>query len=312
MDTIRKFIEKINSEGNFQGDLAFEEPMGAHTTFKTGGPADLWIRPGKDIFPSYLPLLFKAARQEGIPLFILGGGANVVFSDRGFRGIVLDTGAWEGLDEPQSSLIQVLSGTTMDRLVDQLCQKGWGGLEHFAGMPGTLGGAVWMNARCYDRSLSDSLVEVEYLNPQGEIEFLPYRESDYGYKQSPFQEMEALILSARLRIQAEDPELLFSRARGYRLDREEKGQYRCPSAGSAFKNNQSFGAPTGMIIDQLGLKGLSRGGAQVAPWHGNLIINTGGATAQDIRGLMEEIKNRVREERGIDLESEILFVGDWS
>jgi UDP-N-acetylmuramate dehydrogenase len=281
-----------------------------------GGKADAWVRPARGIFPFYVAKLLKAAKEEGIPVFILGAGANVVISDRGIRGIVLDTGLWKGAEKPEKEgeaafSVKALSGTPVDDLADHLAARGLSGLEFLAGMPGSAGGAVWMNARCYEKSVSDALLETEILNEAFEREIIPFRAEDFSYKKSPFQQREVLILSARFAVQFREPKDIRKEMEAYRQDRNEKGHYRYPSAGSAFKNNRGFMEPTGRIIDQLGLRGFSVGGAQVAPWHGNLVINTGNALASDIRALMSEVAGRVKEERGFDLESEVLFVGEW-
>ncbi|MDR0497399.1 MAG: UDP-N-acetylmuramate dehydrogenase [Treponema sp.] len=305
-------MEKINSKGKFSGDLKYDEPMSGHTSFKIGGNADIWVRPCKDIFPEYAKILLKAADEEGLPVFVLGAGANILVSDMGIRGIVLDTGAWEGIEDESCEVVRVLSGTSVDGLTDQLADKGLSGMEFLAGMPGSIGGAVWMNARCYEKSVSDVLIETEILDENHDKQIILYCPEDFGYKKSLFQDRKTLILSALFAVQKRAPEEMRNDMAAHRQDRDDKGHYRFPSAGSAFKNNRDFGDPTGKIIDQLGLRGFSIGGAQIAPWHGNIVINTGDARAKDIRSLMDEVAMRVKEERGFDLESEILFVGDWS
>jgi UDP-N-acetylmuramate dehydrogenase len=314
MDTLHKFIEKINREGRFRGAIVYGEPMSGHTTLRAGGKADAWIRPEKEVFPEYAARLLRAAREEGIPVFILGAGANILVSDRGIRGITLDTGAFRGIGrrgagEPFS--VSVLAGTPVDSLSSRLAERGLSGLEFLAGMPGSVGGAVWMNARCYERSVSDALLETVILDGDFERRKVPFRAEDFSYKKSPFQGSGCLILSARFAARLREPRDIRGENASRRLDRAAKGHYRFPSAGSAFKNNRDFGDPTGKIIDGLGLRGLGAGGARVAPWHGNLIINTGNATAADIKRLIDEVARRVKKERGFDLESEIIFAGDW-
>jgi UDP-N-acetylmuramate dehydrogenase len=341
MLNLRRFMEKINDmkieekidnqEIKFSGSLRYDEPMFRHCTFKVGGKADVWVRPVRDIFPSYAARLLKAAKEEGIPVFVLGAGANVVISDRGIRGIVLDTGAYRGIGKREDReakgesdfnelkamreqsffSVSVLAGTSVDGLTFRLAERGLSGMEFLAGMPGSVGGAVWMNARCYEKSVSDVLLETEILNEVFEREKIPFRAEDFSYKKSPFQQRKVLILSARFAVEFRESKAIHKEMEGRRQDRRDKGHYRFPSAGSAFKNNRDFMEPTGRIIDQLGLRGLNIGGAQVAPWHGNLIVNTGNATASDIRILMSEVAKRVKEGRGFDLESEVLFVGDW-
>jgi UDP-N-acetylmuramate dehydrogenase len=323
MDTLRKFVEKINARTGFTGRIGFDEPMSRHTSFKTGGPADLWIQPEGDYFPAYAALLRESTREEGIPLFVLGAGANLVVADRGIRGVVLDTGGWSGCDFAEDravtengggevrGAVSIRSGTAVDAAAEAAAVRGWGGLEFLAGMPGSLGGAVWMNARCYEKSVSDCLLETEILDEAQNRINVPLKAEDFSYKKSPFQNRDALILGARLALERRLPEDICGETEGHRRDREERGQYRFPSAGSAFKNNRAFGKPTGKIIDELGLRGFSMGGAAVAPFHGNFIINTGNAASSDIRALTGELAARVKAALGFELEPEILFVGDW-
>ena len=264
MKTLQKFMEKINSEGKFKGLIKYDEAMSEHCTFKAGGPADVWVRPGKAVFKSYAARLLGAAKQEGIPVFILGAGANILVSDRGIRGIVLDTGSWAGSlpvihrdNSPNfdESAVCALSGTQVDKLVDSLARRGLSALEFLGGMPGSVGGAVWMNARCYEKSISDVLLETEILDENYEIQKIPFRKEDFSYKKSPFQSREVLILSASFKIEAREPKEMRREINSYRKDRRDKGHYRFPSAGSAFKNNHAFGEPSGKIIDQAGLRG---------------------------------------------------------
>jgi UDP-N-acetylmuramate dehydrogenase len=327
---LQNLIEDLTNETGFTGEFRFDEPMAPHTTFKVGGPADLWVRPAGDRFPEYAAAVLARARAAGIPVFVLGGGANLVVADRGIRGIVLDTGAWQGWtfadglrgDGPTGSAddsadggtactVTVRAGTSADALVDAAAGEGWGGLEFLAGMPGSIGGMVWMNARCGEKSISDVLVEAEILDEGLNRVLVPYKPEDFAYKKSPFQNRDALILAARFRLERRPPDEIRREAESLRRDREAKGHYRAPSAGSAFKNNRAFGKPTGQIIDELGLRGFAVGDAAVAPWHGNFIINRGNAAARDIRALVRAITEKVQTARGFTLEPEILFAGDW-
>ncbi|MDR2019973.1 MAG: UDP-N-acetylmuramate dehydrogenase [Treponema sp.] len=313
MTDLRALLEKIPVP--FTGDLACGEPMSRHTTFQVGGPADLWVRPRGEGFPEFAVALLGTARSRGVPVFILGGGANLVIADRGIRGIVLDTSGWTGWNLGEgaggSRYIRVRSGTAVDGAAEAAAAAGLSGLEFLAGMPGSAGGAVWMNARCYERSVSDLLMETRILDESLKSRTLPFEAADFGYKKSPFQNREVLILSAQFSLKPRLPEEIYREMADHRRDREEKGHYRFPSAGSAFKNNRAFGRPAGKIIDSLGLRGFTLGGAAVAPFHGNIIINTGTATAADIRALTEELIRRVKAALGISLEPEILFAGDW-
>jgi UDP-N-acetylmuramate dehydrogenase len=303
VDTVRKLIEKINIKGR----LATDEPMAGHTTFKTGGAADLYAVPADE---DDLRRIIEVVRGEGAPLFVIGGGANILVSDLGIRGLVLDMGRFTGRILSGTTLTAE-AGCTMSGAAEYAEAAGFSGPDTFYAMPGTLGGSVWMNARCYGRSLSDLIEWVEYIDTDGRVERLSRDEGGFDYKVSPFQKMEAVIIRASLSLEREDPQIVRERMEGYKRDRESKGHFLAPCAGSVYKNNRDFGRPTGQIIDSLGMKGLRMGGAQVSPLHGNIIINAGSATSREIRGLMELIEKRVFEATGFRLEREVLLVGDW-
>jgi UDP-N-acetylmuramate dehydrogenase len=298
-------------------EIRYNEPMSEHCTFKAGGPADCFIRPSGAGFPAFIATLITAARAANTPVFFLGGGANILVADAGIRGIVVDTGDWTGESGCRLSegILEFRAGTSLDSAAEIAADAGLSGLEFLAGMPGSIGGAVWMNARCYGREIADVLCETEVVGFSGakpEILRLPANKSEFGYKFSPFQKRDVLILSAAFQLTpGKDPAEIRAKMDAHRADREAKGHYRCPSAGSVFKNNPAFGKPSGQIIDELGLCGLSKGGAQVAPWHGNMIINTGGASAEDIRALIDEVAEKVKAATGFVLETEVLFVGEW-
>ena len=294
-------------------DIRYNEPMRNHTTFKVGGPADCWLRPQGKNFPLFSAALLNYARAATIPVFILGGGANIVVSDNGIRGIVLDTGGWNGGAVTEEGLV-VKSGTSMDEAAELAACAGLCGLQFLAGMPGSIGGAVWMNARCYGSEIADVLMWTEIISNEKSMRIVTGQlpeDSGFGYKQSPFQKMDCLILCACFRLKHGEENAIRGEMEKNRRDRREKGHYLFPCAGSAFKNNRDFGKPTGQIIDELGLRGFQLGGAQVAPFHGNIVINTGGATAADIGALMNEVAARVKAVTGFVLEPEILFVGDF-
>ena len=312
MYNLPKFLENINSRNiPFQGQYRFDEPMADHTSFKTGGPAGLWIRPEGDCFPEYAALLLESARNEGIPVFILGGGANILVSDMGIEGIVLDT---TGYCVPQkqfpgsNGILRFKAGMSADFAAEYAAGHGFSGLEFLAGMPGSVGGALWMNARCYDREVADVVTEVQVLE-NGVFKVYSVKKEDFSYKKSPFQAWDCLILSGSFILQERDPVQIKKEMETFRKDREAKGHYRLPSAGSVFKNTRAFVKPVGVIIDELRLKGLSIGDAQIAPWHGNIIVNRGKARTKEILSLIELLENRVKMELGLVLEREVIFIG---
>jgi len=321
MDNIRKIIEHSLELFPCDAGVRYKEPMSDHTTFKVGGPADCYLRPHGETFPGFCTELISQARKKNVPVFILGGGANIVVSDKGIRGIVLDMGAWRGqsvwaLCAEKDELI-IKSGTEIDQAVDIAVSPQLSGFEFLAGMPGTIGGAIWMNARCYSKEVSDILSWTEIINFEGVAEGGEPRTEristgeGFGYKTSPFQKKDCLILSACFKLKPGKKDKILAEMEKNRQDRDDKGHYNFPCAGSIFKNNPDFGKHTGIIIDELGLKGLKKGGAQVADFHGNIIINTGKAKAADIRKLVNEVADKVKAAKGFVLEPEVLFIGDF-
>jgi len=322
-EKIANIIKRCQKESSCNFEVRYNEPMSLHTTFKTGGPADCWIKPTGDSFPVFTAALMKEAKIESVPVFFFGGGANILVADAGIHGIVVDMGGWTGenidlqrdkLNGRKNTVLVFYSGTKLDDAAEIAAENDLSGLEFLAGMPGTIGGAVWMNARCYGCEIADVLGEIEMINFNGTEPVLVWRtvyKAEFGYKFSPFQNMDALILSASFRLIPGNREKIRAKMETHRKDREEKGHYRFPSAGSVFKNSPFFGRPSGKIIDDLGLRGLQTGGAQVAPWHGNIIINTGGASSSDIRALIDDVAARVKSKEGFSLEPEILFLGEW-
>jgi len=319
---IKNFIEQCLKDTPCDAEIRYNEPMKNHTTFKVGGPADCYIYPNGEGFLSFCVNILNKAKESQIPVFILGGGANIVVSDKGFRGIVLDMKGWNGESVwtlcTEMEEIVFKSGTTLDDAADNALASGLSGLEFLAGMPGTIGGAVWMNARCYGREIADVLSWVEIIekdesqnNEYAIKRTLNKMGKGFGYKLSPFQKMDCLILSAAFKLKKGEKEKIILDMDANREDRQNKGHYDFPCAGSAFKNNRDFGKPTGAIIDELGLKGYKLGGAQIAPFHGNIVINFDNASAADIRNLMEEVAKKAKDKTGFDLEPEVLFIGEW-
>ena len=319
MQTLRQLAQKINNMGI---KVALDEPMALHTTFRIGGPADLfvWIKTASE-----LSRVTKVLEEEGVPVFVLGGGANLLVCDEGFRGAIIDlTGLCNVGRFGEAVCAQ--AGIAIDTLAEQYLALSLDGMEDFYGMPGTLGGALFMNARCYEHEISE-LVEGFWLfkdskshsqaqnslsDDTGYCEYFVNDASLWGYKRSPFQPggpyAGRLIVSAKLRARPGSPELIAACMRSRKNDRKAKGHYRYPSAGSMFKNNRSFGKPTGMLIDGLELRGMRIGDAQVAPWHGNIFVNLGSASAKDMIALIKSVRTCVLEAFGFALEPEVIFL----
>ena len=302
---ISKKLEKIN----IIGEIIPNAPMCNYSSFKTGGSADVLIIPR-----GYHDLIkiIKFSGEYNIPMFILGGGANILVAEKGIRGIVIEMSEFNEVNFV-NNICTSGTGLPISSLAETAANNNWGGLDFIYGMPGTVGGAVWMNARCYDVSVSDILVNVEYIDKNMNIINLKRNEikTSFAYKISPFQESDRIILSASFRLEKGFKPDIWEKMVQHKKDRERKGHYKFPSAGSIFKNNRNFGKPTGEIIDSLGLKGYSIGGAKIADFHGNIIINTGDAKSGEIKEIIDYTIKTVKENTGFILEPEVQFVGDW-
>lgn len=302
---VRNKLEKINIAGGFKTD----EPMSLHTTFKTGGPADYFIIPQtrEDLIK-----ILSLCKTYHIPYFILGGGANILISDRGIRGIVIDMNNFSRIT-CRGPVCSAQSGARISTVAETAEKNNLSGIEFIYSMPGSVGGAIWMNARCYGASLSDVLISVDYLDSNLTVKHLNKSEIEetFGYKKSFFQNTDSIILGGDFLLKEGDAETIHQEMRSHKDDREKKGHFLYPSAGSVFKNNRAFGKPTGTILDSLGLKGIKRGDAQISDFHGNIIINRGAATSKDVRELITLCSLKAENRLGIKLECEIQFIGDW-
>lgn len=319
MYNVRKIEENINMRGDFQGHFLYGQELASRTSFKVGGPASVLVEPAT--VDSFL-LALEVIKELGLPHLVLGGGSNVVAPDEGIEYPILSTVRLDSISlSPDRSCLRCGAGCTWRQVIDFCLERRLGGLETFAGLPGTLGGAVFMNARCYDVSVSDVVQQVDYgklsAGEEGRwkaaLEIYRMHPTDWDYKVSPFQNQLAgrpvlsVVFAVSQLTEAETQEMR-EKAEGFVSDREKKGHFSHPSAGSVFKNNREYGKPSGKIVDEAGLRGLEWGGAQVAPWHGNFIINKGNASARDIRQLVEIVQDRVLERTGLMLEPEIIFL----
>ena len=281
--------------------------MDRHTSFRIGGPADLYVAPRT---VADVAEITATCAREGLPFFLLGGGTNILVSDKGIRGVVIDLSGLAGC-EVEGNLVAARCGTPISDVAEAAGKRGLSGLEFAYSLPGSLGGAVWMNARCYDREMADVLEYVEHMDAGGTISREKMQPAQWAYKVSPFQTNGRVILAAGMRLSPGDSAAITAAMEEHRADRVEKGHFLHPCAGSVFKNNRAFGSPTGKIIDSLGMKGKRVGGAQIAPFHGNIIINVDKATASDILSLILMMEEEVERKLGYRLEREVLLVGEW-
>jgi UDP-N-acetylmuramate dehydrogenase len=300
-------VENIAKRINIDCPVLLNEPMSRHTSFRIGGPADLYVRPRQE---KDLIALLRLMKASELPVFILGGGANILVSDRGIRGIVVDMTDLSKI-EVRETLIESGAGAPVSDLASRAARHGLRGLEFIYRMPGSVGGAVWMNARCYGKSISDLPGWVDFLDGDLEKKRMIIDPAAFAYKKSPFQENGAILLRAGFELEKGDSAEILREMGRIEKDRRKKGHFDLPSAGSVFKNDRALGRPSGMILDELGLKGVRRGKARVSPVHANIIVNTGGATAEDVRALVNYARELAYRELGIILEPEIRFIGEW-
>jgi len=305
-------LKKSGPKINIAGQLRFNEVMAEHTSFRVGGPADIYAIPANE--EDILELL-SFARSESIPYFVLGGGANILVADAGIRGIVLDMARFDSITagpmENGSTVLSFGAGLPVSQAAAWSADHDLGGLEFIYSMPGSVAGAVWMNARCYDAEISGILSHVDQISSTGgHSRYRPTAE-DFGYKLSPFQGGDSIMTSAGFSLRPADSQTLWREMKDHERDRKMKGHFAAPCAGSIFKNNRAFGQPSGAIIDSLGLRGFSIGGAKVSDLHANIIINAGNATAADIRAVSDHLAHEVEKRCGFLLEREVLLVGEW-
>ncbi len=304
MNNVRHPKERINIEEFLEENRSLAEL----TTFKVGGPARYFLQAESWEAVSSAK---RWAQEQNLPFLLVGGGANLLVADRGFPGLAVCTTLLKEIRVEGETLIAD-AGAEVSAACEAALENQLSGLEFIYRMPGTIGGAVWMNARCYSVSVSDRLEGVDFIDFEGTLRHYTPREGDFSYKISPFQDNERIITRAFFKLTPGDNESIFAEMEKNRRDREDKGHFLYPCAGSVFKNNRDFGAPTGRLIDGLGLKGTRHGGAQIAPFHGNIIINRDSASAQDILELIKLTEKKVKQAYGFQLEREVLLVGDWN
>ena len=285
-------------------ELRENEPMSRHTTFRIGGPARFMALPWDR---KEAAAVVRAAAEVGVKPFFLGNGSNLLVSDRGYEGFVVKS---SGLDQTRevNHRLKAESGIPLARLAMAALGRGLTGLEFAHGIPGTLGGAVVMNAGAYGGEMSQVLTAVTYLDETGKLTTLPAADCGFSYRHSLFSDHpDWLILEAEMELQPGDAEAVKARMDELSAQRRAKQPLELPSAGSTFKRPEGHFAAA--LIDQCGLKGLTVGGAQVSEKHAGFLVNRGGATAEDMVRLIELVRERVLRETGVELEPEVKFLG---
>ena len=287
-----------------EGKVLTEEPMSRHTSFQIGGPADLFVQPatGEEVREA-----IRLAKKVQVPFFVVGNGSNLLVSDDGFRGMILQIG--RNLQEitVEGNEIHAEAGALLSRVARTALEHGLTGMEFAAGIPGSLGGAVAMNAGAYGGEMKDILTEVEVLTPEGERKVLTLDELELAYRHSCIFEKNYIVLSAHLHLGEGDKDAIRNRMDELARARREKQPLEFPSAGSTFKRPEGYFA--GKLIQDAGLKGYTVGGAQVSEKHSGFVVNCGGATAEEVLFLIRQVQKKVKAQLGVTMEPEVRMVG---
>lgn len=279
------------------------EPLAEHCTFKIGGPARVFVMPQEE---EQLCKAILLCRDLSLPYYLLGNGSNILFADEGWSGVVLDASALKSSIQREGCTLRAGAGTLLSSLCREALRAGLTGLEFAYGIPGTVGGAVYMNAGAYGGELKDVLTRVRYLNQQGQIVCAEAAELDLSYRHSIFEENGGCILSAEFRLTPGDPAEIQAKMEDLMGRRRDKQPLDKPSAGSTFK--RPAGAFAGALIDRCGLRGYRHGGAAISEKHCGFVVNLGGASCADVLALCDEVRDIVQEKTGYLLEKEIRVV----
>lgn len=302
----QKIIDAMR-EAIGEENVLVNEPMSAHTTFKIGGPADCFVRPhtNKDVCA-----VVKACREADVPLYVIGNGSDLLVADAGVRGVVMqiaDNMANIFVPESDRGYIFTGAGVTNADLAERACEEGLAGYEFACGIPGTVGGASIMNAGAYDHEFKEVCEQVICVTREGDIVPVPRGESQWAYRHSKMDDLDYIVVSAQFRFKKDDKDAIRARMDDYQVRRAVKQPLEMPSAGSTFKRPKGYFA--GKLIEDAGLKGYTVGGAQVSEKHSGFVVNTGNATAADVRQLISDVQEKVKAASGVQLEPEVRFLG---
>jgi UDP-N-acetylmuramate dehydrogenase len=297
---------------NFKGEIRLHEPLSKHTSYAIGGPADVFAYP---VDRDDLIALLREIRKQSLKYFVLGGGTNLLVRDKGFRGVVISLQRMQSVKIEREyrsiggAFVVVIAeaGAPLSRLLFFAVEEGLTGLEFAAGIPGTVGGAICMNAGTAAGEFGDVVDAVTLLSPDGELISRGREEMAFGYRTSTIPDGH-LVLDARLILRRDDKEKVQARVKELIDTRKQRQPAGLPNAGSIFKNPQEESA--GKLIETAGLKGKTVGNAKVSGKHANFIVNQGNAKAADVLALMETVKAKVLEVHGVRLEPEIKIIGE--
>ncbi len=295
-----EFIRNIKDRGIAILEL---EPMKKHTTFKIGGKADVFVSVKNE---DELIFSIEAAKCQAVPFYVIGKGSDLLVSDEGVEGAVICLEKMRGIDI-NGNTVTVSAGQSLQSMCIEIQKKGLSGFEFAYGIPGTVGGAVYMNAGAYGGEIKDCIISARYLDKSGEIKEITAQDMCLSYRKSIFQENGGIILSAVFEFEKDDKDRIQEKMNDYLSRRKEKQPLEFPSAGSVFKRPE--GNFAGTLIEKSGLKGAKIGGAKVSEKHAGFIVNTGGATGSDVKELIKKIQEKVLLDSGVELKTEVIFIG---
>ncbi len=296
VEVLKRFVPEDN--------ICLQEQMAGHTTFRIGGPADCFVEPENE---EQIRNVQRYLRMLEIPWFVVGNGSNLLVSDAGFRGVVLKVGKKMSRITVEGNRIVAQAGATMAQVARAAMEHSLTGLEFAAGIPGTVGGGVVMNAGAYGGELCQVVTKVTVLDAHGEHMELSNETMEFGYRTSSIKGHPFIVTEVEFVLAEADKESIKAKMDSLAAQRREKQPLEYPSAGSTFKRPEGYFA--GKLIQDAGLRGYQVGGAQVAEKHCGFVINAGGATAADVKKLIDEIRERVQEMFHVNLETEVLFLG---
>ena len=288
------------------GIFLTDEPMSRHTTFRTGGPADIYIEPSG---VEELKQVLDICREENVAYTIIGNGSNLLVGDGGYRGVLISFGKPFAQVTIEGAQVRTGAGALLSAVAKQVLNASLAGFEFAAGIPGTIGGAVVMNAGAYGGELCQVLREATVLTPEGEVKTLPAEELELGYRTSCVQKNGYIVLEAVLQLQPGNADDIRAVMDALASKRREKQPLEYPSAGSTFKRPEGHFA--GRLIQDAGLRGFRVGGAQVSEKHCGFVINRDHATSADILSLCRQVQEKVKAQFGVELELEVKLLGEF-
>ncbi len=286
--------------------IKLEEPMKNHTTFRIGGPAKVFVTPRTS---EEVRAIVTVCRKGKIPYYIVGNGSNLLVSDRGYEGVIIQIYREMNEIRVEGDTVTAQAGALLSAIANRALEEGLAGFEFASGIPGTLGGACIMNAGAYGGEMKDVIREVTLLTPEGEVRAVPADQMEFGYRTSIAARTGAIVLGAGIQLQRGDKDEIRARMEELREKRVSKQPLEYPSAGSTFKRPEGYFA--GKLIQDAGLRGFAVGGAQVSEKHCGFVVNKGGATAADVAELMRRVSDKVEEQFGVRLEPEVKRLGEF-